>query len=136
VPAVNPADVVGTVDLARQVALVRVALGAALLAAPVPAARSLGLDSGTARRTSWLLRMTAARDAALGAGALTALAGGSDDAARWLAAGAASDLADAVVVARAMRTGRLGGVRGALVLAASASGALAGAVAAVGLRRR
>lgn len=126
---------IAAADLARQVALVRVALGAALLAAPVPAARSLGLDSGTARRTSWLLRMTAARDAVLGAGALTALSGGGD-AARWLAAGAASDLADALVVADAMRAGRLGGVRGALVLAASAGGAAAGVVAAAGLRRR
>jgi hypothetical protein len=122
-------------DLARQLALVRIALGAALLAAPVPATRALGLDSGTARRMSWLMRMTAARDAVLGVGALTALSGGGG-AARWLAAGAASDLADTLILADAVRTGRMGGVRGTLIVASSAAGALAGTVAALGLRRR
>ena len=113
----------------------RIGLGAAMFAAPVPAARLAGIDTGTARRISWLARMTAARDAALGAGALTAVRGDGDPA-RWVLAGAASDLVDALVVLDAVRRGRLGRLRGGAVVAASVSGVLAGVVAAGGLRRR
>jgi hypothetical protein len=123
-------------QLARQVALVRIGIGAGLLVAPVAAARALGTDSGTARRTSWLARTAAVRDVVIGAGALSALHGGDGtDAARWLVAGTASDLGDTLVFVDAVRRGHLGGVRGALLVAASASGVVTGAVSAAGLRR-
>lgn len=122
--------------LARQLALARIGVGAGLLVAPVAAARALGSDSGTARRMSWLARMAAVRDVVLGAGALSALEGAdSPDAARWFAAGMVSDLGDTAVFLDAIRRGNVGGVRGGLLVAASAGGVVTGAISAVGLRR-
>lgn len=92
-----------------------------------------GIDTGTARRMSWLTRMAAARDVALGAGTLLALHSGRD-AARWVAVGAAADVADMVILAGAVRQGRLGPVQGVGMAASAAGGAVAGAVAAFGLR--
>jgi hypothetical protein len=123
-----PAD-----SIARQIGIARVALGMGLLAAPAAVARLAGIDTGTARRVTWLTRMTAGRDLALGAGTLAARGGG--DAARWLAVGAAADLADAVILTSALRQGRLGRVRGVGMAAIAAGGAVVGTVAALRLRR-
>ena len=48
----------------------RLAMGGAFLAYPAASVRLLGVDSATADRVVWLIRMAAVRDAALGAGAL------------------------------------------------------------------
>jgi hypothetical protein len=121
--------------LARQLGLARAGLGASLLAAPRFGTRLMGLDSGTARRMVWLTRMAAARDLALGAGTLAALRDGRD-VARWLAVGAAADLADTVILADATRRGSFSRVRGSALVAGAAGGALVGAAAALGMRRR
>ena len=54
----------------------RVLLGSAFLAAPVASTRALGLDSATAKRVSFLARMMAARDVAIGAGTAAAARAG------------------------------------------------------------
>ena len=124
-----PAD-----SLARQLGFARAGLGIGLLAAPGSVAALAGIDTGTARRMTWLTRMTAVRDLALGVGTLAALRRG--DAGRWLAVGVAADLGDLVILAGAVRQGRLARVRGAGMAASAAGGVLVGAVAAVGMRRR
>jgi hypothetical protein len=78
---------------------------------------------------------SAARDLALGAGTLAALRDGRD-VARWLAVGAAADLADTVILADATRRGSFSRVRGSALVASAAGGALVGAAAALGMRRR
>jgi hypothetical protein len=118
---------------ARQLALGRTAVAAFLMAAPVTAQRLIGLDTGTAQRIAWLTRLTAVRDGALGVGALAA--GRAGEARSWVVAGAVSDAVDALVIAAALKQGRLRGVRPALVVPASAAVAAVGAAAALGLRR-
>ena len=122
-------------SIARRIGLARVGLGIGLLAAPGSVAPLAGIDTGTARRMTWLTRMTAARDLALGTGTLAALRSGGD-ATRWLALGAAADLGDLVILSGAVRQGRLARVRGAGMAASAAGGVLVGAMAAVGMRRR
>jgi hypothetical protein len=127
--------------LARQIGLARAGLGVSLLTAPVPLIRMVGVDTATARRMSWVTRLAAARDLGLGIGTLAAVrAAGSGgeavDAARWVAIGAAADVADTVIVTAALRAGRFGTIRGSLMAASAVGGAVLGAVAAVGLRGR
>src|SRR3954447_25408218 len=108
--------------MARQLALGRVGFAAAFLAAPVPALRTLGADTATAQRVSWLTRMMAVRDGALAVGALAAGRRGGDPR-PWLVAGAVSDAVDALAFAEAIKQGRLKGIAptvivpGALVVA-------------------
>ncbi len=123
-----------TPDRARVLALsigaMRVGIGAGFLALPVTSVRILGLDTATASRVTFLARMAAARDAALGAGTLWATGRGRG-AAGWLLAGAACDLTDATVIALAARQRRLDPLRSApAVASAVAAAALAGAAAA------
>ena len=114
----------------------RVLLGSAFLAAPVASTRALGLDSATAKRVSFLARMMAARDVAIGAGtAAAARAGGRPGG--WLLAGAFADAADAVVIVGALRRGRANGPVAAGVAGGAVALAAAAAVGGVrGLRRR
>src|SRR3954454_13431001 len=108
--------------MARQLALGRIGFAAAFLTAPVPALRSLGADTATAQRVSWLNRMMAVRDGALAVGALVADRTGGDPR-PWLVAGAVSDAVDALAFAEALKQGRLKGIAppviapGALVVA-------------------
>src|SRR3954468_20843013 len=81
--------------LAAQLGAVRVGLGVAMLARPLLLPRPLGIDAVTAGRVDWLVRMAGARDLALGAGTLAASKTGGQRS--WVAAGLASDVADAVV---------------------------------------
>ena len=118
----------------RQLAVGRVGAAAACLAAPVPAARLLGLDTATAARVSWLTRMMAIRDGALGVGALLAQRNGGN-AAPWLLGGAASDAVDAVVIAGALKQGRIKGVLPSAVVPLAAVVAGAAVVTAARLRR-
>jgi hypothetical protein len=107
----------------------------AWLAAPVSTVRLLGLDTATATRVTWLARMAAARDLALGLGTVRATAC-RREAAGWLLAGAASDLADAALVEHALRQGRAKGLPASAVVIASAGAAAAGTWAAVAAARQ
>jgi hypothetical protein len=119
--------------MALEIGAIRTLVGAAMLAAPVASARVFGADTATARRVTWLTRMMAVRDGALGVGTVGARRAGGG-AATWLLAGAVSDGLDAVVLARALAQGRIKGlVPRAIVVAATASAA-AGAATAVRIR--
>jgi hypothetical protein len=108
-------------DGARLTAAGRVALGLGMLARPEVLPRLLGVDTGTARRMSWLGRMFGAREVALGAGLL--LARRAPDGERdWLLGAALSDGADAVAFLAAARQGVVRApVAGAFVLTALAA---------------
>lgn len=112
------------------VGLGRVGVGLALLARPAALPRAIGVDSVSARRMAWAVRLFAVRDAALGAGALHAVLTGRPIR-PWLLAQACSDGADAVTVAAAVRNRQVSGLRGAAV-AAFAVGGCAGLLAALG----
>ncbi len=118
--------------LAGRLAGGRTVLAASMLAAPELATRLLGADTATARRVTWLTRMVAVRDAAIGVGAIVALRRGGD-ARPWLIAGAVSDAVDAVVVGAALRQGRVGGVAPAALVPGAAAVAAVGVVTAVRL---
>jgi hypothetical protein len=102
------------------IGLGRVGIGIAFLADPVTSVRVLGVDSASAKRMTFLARMTAGRDIALGAGTLAARTPQSQ--AGWLAAGAAADLVDAVVIGAAIGRGGLRGLP-AIGIAMGAAGA-------------
>lgn len=104
------------------------AVGAFFFAAPVLSVRLLGLDSATAKRVTWLARMTAARDGALGAGTLAAAASGRG-ARSWMLAGSFCDAADAAVLVAALRSGRLKGLAATAITAGAAAAAVLGAAA-------
>lgn len=121
-------------SMAGQLAVGRVVMAAAFLAAPVPGARLLGTDTATAQRVGWLTRMMAVRDAAIGAGATVAARRG--DPRPWLVAGAVSDAVDAVVIAGALKQGRVKGIVPTLVVPGAAVAAGLGLLTAARLRRR
>jgi hypothetical protein len=121
-------------DAARRLLLGRTAIAGAFLVAPVGTVRSLGCDTATARRVGWLTRMMAVRDGVLGVGGLLAVRRGGD-AGSWLVGGAAADALDTVVIAQAIRQGRLAGLRPAAVVPAAGLSAAFGMVTAVRLRR-
>src|SRR4051812_49708958 len=75
--------------MATQLAAGRLALAGAFLAAPVPALRAMGADTATAQRISWLTRMMAVRDGALGLGAAMATRNGGGPR-PWVLGGAGS----------------------------------------------
>jgi hypothetical protein len=107
----------------------RVGLGTGFLLLPEQSTRMLGLDAVTARRISWLARMTAARDIALGAGTVTS-AVSRHDPSWWLLGGAISDAVDAVALAGAVRAKRLPVTRAGAMVFLAAAAAAAGAVVA------
>src|SRR4051794_33559331 len=114
----------------------RVALGSAFLAGPVASVRLLGLDTATATRVTWLARMAAVRDIALGAGAVGSLVVRRGQV-PWLVAGTLTDAGDAAAIVLAVRAGRLDRVRGYLIAGGAVASAAAGlAAAAATLRRR
>jgi hypothetical protein len=122
------------VATARVLGLGRTAIAAQFLLTPAAAIRLVGLDTGTARRVSWLVRMMAVRDGALGIGGLLAARRGGDPT-PWVLGGAAADAVDAAVLAHALRTGRLRGAVPALATVGAAGVAALGAVTAVRLLR-
>jgi len=112
--------------LAMGLAIGRLALGAAILAAPRPALGTLGFNPDEPQART-LARLTATRDLATGALAVAAL----DDARatrRIALVNAAIDAGDAVAFALAFRMDRSGGLRAAMgapaALVASAAGVL------------
>jgi hypothetical protein len=112
----------------RAIGFGRLLLGGTFLAAPVPATRILGLDTATAKRVSFLARMMAARDVAIGAGTA-----GSGRPRAWLLAGAFADATDAAVLAAALRSGR---ARGPVAMGVVGGAAVAAAVATAAAVRR
>jgi uncharacterized NAD-dependent epimerase/dehydratase family protein len=134
IPSVRPDALTGSAGLpieqvARVMGLARMAIGGPLLIAPGPAVRLLGMDSATAKRTTFLTRMAAARDVGLGVGTL--LARDTDQVGLWLAVGAAADAVDAVAILAAARAGVVNRVTGGLSVAIAAGGAAFGGWAAV-----
>lgn len=122
-------------SMARQLAAGRTLIASAMLAAPVITARQMGTDSATAQRVVWLTRMMAVRDGAIGGGGLLAARQGGSAAVPWLLAGAVSDAVDAVVIAAALKQGRLKGIQARLVVPFAAGAAAIGVLSAVRLRR-
>lgn len=111
-------------------------VGGTFLVCPETATRVFGIDSGTAKRITFLAQMMAARDIAIGAGTL-ASALGRRGGSSWLLAGAAADAADALVLARALRSGRVSGpIAAGTAAGAAVIAAIAGVAAISGLRRR
>jgi hypothetical protein len=107
----------------------RIGLGGAFMASPEFSTRVLGLDAVTARRVSWLARMLAVRDIALGAGTIASSVTGRD-ASLWLLGGAVSDAVDAAAITGAVRAKRLPAAKaGAMVLLAAGAAALGAVVA-------
>jgi hypothetical protein len=101
----------------------RVAVGVTCMVAPVTSVRVLGVDTATAKRVTYLARLAAARDIALGAGALADVRRGAGPG--WLLAGAGTDVADALLIAGALRSGKVRGF--------GASGIALGALASAGM---
>jgi hypothetical protein len=120
-------------SMALQLSAGRVAFAAAAMAAPVTFLRLLGADSATAQRVTWVTRMLAVRDGALGVGGALAARRGSS-ATPWLVCGAVSDAVDAVVIGRALAEGRVRGIVPAAVVPLAALTAAAGVVTAVRAR--
>lgn len=135
----EPGKVAPAASSARRVGLAigagRLAIGCAALAGPAASIRLLGLDSATATRAAWLARMCAARDVALGAGAVSSVASRRGQTS-WLLAGALADAGDAAAFVLAVRAGRLDRTRGYLAAATGALGAVAGLGSAIGLAQR
>lgn len=109
------------------IGLGRVALSAGVLVRPTGLPRLLGVDEQGAARLDWVLRMFAARDAALGLGAAWAAVTGGP-VRSWLVAQAIGDATDAAVFALGARSGQLPRVR-ATALAAFAGSGVAGGLA-------
>lgn len=111
--------------LATGVAAGRVAIGAALLAAPAAGTRQWVGSAGETPGGGVLARSLGARDLVLGLGAVLALRSGSSAARGWLLAAAAADAADFAGTAIARRDLPSPG--------ATAVAALAGGAAAAGV---
>jgi len=109
--------------VAAGIGLGRLGIGIAFLADPVSSVRILGVDSASAKRMTFLARMTAGRDIVLGLGTVASRTSRSK--AAWLAAGAAADAIDAAVLGAGLRSGQLRG--------APAAGIAVGAVVAAAL---
>jgi hypothetical protein len=121
--------------MALQLTAVRAALATAIMVAPVLSARLLGADRATAQRVSWLTRMTAVRDGALAVGGLAAVRGPGSPT-PWLIGAAASDAVDALVIAQALRQGRVHGLTATAVVPLAAVAAVSGAITATRCARR
>jgi hypothetical protein len=92
----------------RGVAAGRTLVGLTMMAQPSLVPSLLGVSEEAREGTGFLVQMLGAREIALGLGAQTA----RNDRRRWLLAGILSDAVDAVVVARAIRSGRARRVTG------------------------
>jgi hypothetical protein len=112
----------------------RVMVGVTCMVAPVTSVRVLGVDTATAKRVTYLARLAAARDIALGAGVLADRRGGTGTG--WLLAGAGTDVADAVLIAGALRSGKVRGLGAASIAVGALASAGMGVWAAVRLARR
>lgn len=104
--------------------LLRIGLGASLLARPAGLATTLGVDSATAARVGWAGSMVGVRDVALGAGLVHAVRRGHDPR-PWLLAQATSDAVDAFAFAGAVARGHARPGKAVAIAAFAAFGAFA-----------
>ncbi|MGI8680093.1 MAG: hypothetical protein ACR2LX_15695 [Jatrophihabitans sp.] len=125
----------GPRSLAVQLGAGRALIAAAIVAAPVPAARLLGADTATARRITWLTRMMGVRDGILGVGGLDSVRR-EVGATQWLLGAGVADAVDALVIGAALKQGRARGVVPAAVVLGAGASAAVHAVTAFRLRRR
>lgn len=114
--------------LSRALGAGRLAVGAAVLAAPEASVRILGLDTASAKRVRFLAQMAGARDLGLAAGTLTTAGHGRRT---WLLVGAAVDAADSIAIAAALRAGQVRGLAVRAIVVGAAGAAAAGVFAAV-----
>ena len=119
--------------IAEASSLGRIAVGLATFARPEILPRALGIDRGTARRSSVMMRFFAGREIGLGAGAVYAFRTGGD-ATPWLVAQAIGDAGDALALAAAVRSRHVAPIRGAALSLAALSGVLGAALAVRTLR--
>jgi hypothetical protein len=110
------------------VGALRVGFGLGMAVRPEIVPRALGVDAVSGRRMSWLVRMCAVRDAALGAGGLHAAVTGRD-VRPWLRAQAFSDGGDAVALGLALRDRQVAPTRAVAIGAMAVAGLLGGLVA-------
>ncbi|HEX8003010.1 MAG TPA: hypothetical protein VF519_09990 [Mycobacteriales bacterium] len=103
----------------------RAAVGVAMLARPTMLPKSVGVDSTTAARLTWLTRMFGARELALGAGTLLALRRGRD-VEEWALAQLLSDAVDAAAFAGAVAHGDVRRVQGGAVALMAVAGVATG----------
>jgi hypothetical protein len=104
----------------------RAAIGTGAFLAPGLTGRLFGLNPAANPQAPFISRLFASRDVALAAG----LAMSSDsDRARWLQAGIACDVADAVAAILAGRSGQLSKFSSALITLTGLSGAASGVMA-------
>jgi hypothetical protein len=120
--------------VATLIGLGRLGIGAAFLADPVSSVRILGVDSASAKRMTFLARMTAGRDIVLGLGAVAARSPRGK--AGWLAAGALADAIDAAVLTAGLRSGQLRGAPAAGIAVGATGAAVVAAYAAARLTDR
>ena len=113
--------------LGARLGALRVGLGAVMVSRPLLVPRPLGFDSITATRVEWLVQMAGARDLALGAGTLAARRSGAQR--LWLIASLGSDVADALVLSKAVRRGHIGRLMGSAVALSAVVAAALGVVA-------
>jgi hypothetical protein len=102
----------------------RTGVGIAFAANPTQSMRILGVDTATAHRLRWLAQMTAARDIALGIGAVAAVAR-RQGSGGWLLAGAACDAADAGAIALAVSRKQVAPLAAAAVIAVAVAASVA-----------
>jgi hypothetical protein len=121
--------------MALQLAAGRALIGAVIVARPVQSARMLGSDTATAQRVTWLTRMLGVRDSVIGLGGVAASRQGAG-LRSWLLAGAAADAVDAVVLAGALKQGRVKGLLPTATVPFAAGAAALGAVTALRVGRR
>lgn len=119
------------VPVNRLIGLGRVVIGTAFLVDPVSSVRILGVDTATAKRMTFLARMTAGRDIVLGVGTLVARSPGSQ--AGWLAAGAVADAIDAAALAVGLKSGQLRGIPAAGIAVGAVGAAAVAAATAISL---
>jgi hypothetical protein len=100
----------------QQLAVGRTLLGLTMLAAPRLLPTTLGTPAAVADRVTWVVQMLGAREVALGLGSAYAVRAGGD-ARAWLAAGLLCDAVDAVALAAAAGSGRVGRRPGLAVVA-------------------
>jgi hypothetical protein len=110
----------------RQLTAVRIAVGVGAWATPRLAGRLFGLDAKANPQSPYLARLFGARDVALAWGTLSSE---GESQRRWLLAGLACDVADAVAGIAAGREGYLPKVASVLVSGTAISAAALGAVA-------
>ena len=112
----------------------RLVLSGALFAAPTTSVRMLGVDSASAKRMVFLVRMAAVRDMGLGVGTLASR--NSPQLPLWLAIAAVADGVDALAVAAAAKQGVTRGPAAVAAVVTAATAALVGGRAALQLIRR